>query len=90
MSDITPGKWWVAPFDVIGDAIYAPVQTENRRNEVVAFGITNKSDARLIAAAPEMYELLKDYHADPAEQIAWLISRHNLLARIDGKDASHE
>ena len=90
MSDFTPGKWLVAPFDVIGDAIYAPVQTESRRNEVVAFGITNKSDARLIAAAPEMYELLKDYNADPAEQIAWLIRRHNLLARIDGKDVSHE
>ena len=49
-----------------------------------------EGNARLIAAAPEMYELLKDYNADPAEQMAWLISRHNLLARIDGKDANHE
>ena len=45
-----------------------------------------EADARLIAAAPEMYELLMDYNADPAEQIAWLIRRHNLLARIDGKE----
>ena len=47
-----------------------------------------KANARLIAAAPEMYELLMDYPADPAEQIAWLIRRHSLLARIDGKETA--
>ena len=48
-----------------------------------------EADAQLIAAAPEMYELLMDYHVDPAEQIAWLIRRHHLLARIDGEEAHH-
>ena len=60
MSEHTPGPWWAAPsmFDV--DTIYAPAQEDGSRDEVVAMGITNSADARLIAAAPEMYEKLVD------------------------------
>ena len=92
MSEFTPGKWWVAPFDVIGDAIYAPAQTESRRNEIVAFGITNKSDARLIAAAPEMYEMLKE-ELIPTSDYGGILSfsredkLKKLFARIEGTEA---
>ena len=47
-----------------------------------------EANARLIAFAPEMYELLMNFDVDPAEQIAWLIRRHSLLARIDGKETA--
>ena len=58
MSKITPGKWWIAPPIFDGDAIFAPPQDKGRRNEVVAMGILNRADARLIAAAPELYHML--------------------------------
>ena len=83
MSNITPGKWEA-------DALYGDHFAVFANSHVIADCFGNEGNARLIAAAPEMYELLKDYNADPAEQMAWLISRHNLLARIDGKDANHE
>ena len=89
MSKFTPGRWWIAPPIFDGDVIFAPPTVKGRCNDVVATCILNKADARLIAAAPEMYELLVDYHVDPAEQIAWLIRRHHLLARIDGEEAHH-
>ena len=59
MSSYTPGPWWVGPPIFDGDVIFAPPQTEGRRNEIVAMGIFNKADARLIAAAPDMLKLLK-------------------------------
>ena len=90
MGKFTPGRWEY-------DKLYGCIHHEGLLvAEVSGAGGSNycraegKANACLIAAAPEMYELLMDYNADPAEQIAWLISRHNLLARIDGKDASDE
>ncbi len=89
----TPGKWYIAPPIFDGDVIFATPQHKGRRNEVVATGITNKHDARLIAAAPEMYELLKSlfnvlavhpYSQNEALKI------YQLLARIDGMEESHE
>ena len=41
-----------------GDAIFAPPSVEGRLNDVVAMGILNKADARLIANAPKMYKFL--------------------------------
>ena len=106
MSNITPGKWEAdeegeyvftrTPFNL---EMVAQMRGWGYLTSSGKAGLhlsaeeaieVQKANARLIAAAPEMYELLKDYNADPAEQIAWLISRHNLLARIDGKDANHE
>ena len=97
MSEYTKGKW-----EIYADTIRVSCRVFRsvRRREVdfadVAIipsrhGMSEQealANARLIAAAPEMYELLKDYHADPAEQIAWLIRRHNLLTRIDGKETA--
>ena len=88
MSKFTPGKWWIAPPIFDGDAIFAPAQEKGRRNEVVAIGILNKADARLIVAAPNMYELLRmamwslRHHSDNDGIIAYRIGE--LLACIDG------
>ena len=60
MPEFTPGNWWIAPTIFDGDVIYAPPTEKGRRNDVVAMGILNKADARLIATAPELYELLKE------------------------------
>lgn len=57
-SEFTQGRWWVAPPMFDGEVIYAPPTEKNRGYEVVAMGIMNKADARLIAAAPEMYKFL--------------------------------
>lgn len=92
MSKFTPGKWWVAPPIFDGDAIFAPPQHKGRRNEVVAMGITNKADARLIAAAPKMYEAIRnlvsnDSPIDTAEQLLdAFLELKILLARIDGEE----
>ena len=86
MPKFTSGRWSIAPPIFDGDAIFAPPQEKGRRNEVVAMGILNKADARLIAAAPEMYELLKVWtqlQAQPDLMIAQEKAK-DLLARIDG------
>lgn len=59
MSKHTPGPWWIAPPIFDGDVIYARPQIKGRRNEVIAMGIGNKADARLIAAAPDIKDLLR-------------------------------
>ena len=86
MSNFTPGTWWIAPPIFDGDVIFAPPQEKGRRYEVVATGITNKADARLIASAPEMYELLKVWTQIQAQPILMLAQEgaKELLARIEG------
>ena len=95
MSEFTPGRWWIAPPIFDGDAIFAPPQEKCRRNEVVAIGILNRADARLIAAAPEMYRLLnalvhREY--DNTVTAVFTLEAEKLLARIDGKEeiTTHE
>ena len=87
MSKFTPGRWWIAPPIFDGDAIFAPPQDKGRRNEVVAMGILNKADSRLIAAAPEMYYWLT-YVALAPQMVGKLpnivAGIRELLARIDG------
>ena len=98
MSKFTPGKWWIAPPIFDGDAIFAPAQEKGRRNEVVATGILNKADARLIAAAPEMYRLLKVLSSidEPVNEercddlLLAVDEARKVLSRIDGEEAKHE
>ena len=91
MSEFTPGKWWIAPPIFDGDVIFAPPLVKGRRNEVVAMGILNKADAQLIAAAPEMYEMLKE-ELIPTSDYGGILSLsredklRKLFARIDGKE----
>lgn len=95
MPEFTKGKWWVAPPMFDGDVIYAPPSVEGHRNEVVAMGIMNNADARLIATAPVMYKLLKDFinsdaETDSAEYQLLQTVAAELLNNIDRKDTSHE
>lgn len=64
MSKFTLGKWWIAHHIFDGYTIFvspfAPPQVIEHRNKVVAMGILNEADARLIAAAPELYEAVCD------------------------------
>ena len=90
MSKYTPAPWWIAPPIFDGDAIFGPSQEKGRRNEVVAVGVLNHADARLIAAAPEMYEAIKgligeDSRIDTAEALLdAFLELKILIARIDG------
>lgn len=89
MSSFTPGNWWIAPPIFDGDVIFAPPQHEGRRNEVVATSITNRADARLIAAAPLMYKLLKDLTTIKAEPIRQMVldTARRLIAILDEEEA---
>ena len=95
MPDFTKGKWWVAPPIFDGDAIFAPPNVEGRLGEVVAMGIMNNADARLIAKAPVMYELLKDFvNLDVATnniryQVLQTVAAE-VLNNINRKDTGHE
>ena len=109
MPEFTPGKWWIAPPIFDGDVIFAPPTEKGRRNDVVAMGILNNADARLIAVAPEMHRLLEEFckiydmkaHSkqednSPAFMMALMAEdgavnmARELLARIDGKEVTHD
>ena len=101
MSEFTHGKWEVAPDGCVilpNGKWYLPCRTLDSKTETMA-------NARLIAAAPEMYEAISectdtleaihlrdDCHeaADLYEIEELLHSLWELLARIDGEVAEHE
>ena len=81
MSEFTAGKWDVEM--VYGDH---PIVTAEGR--IVADCFNNEANARLIAAAPEMYRLLNvwvNVQAQPTLRDSQAEARA-LLARIDGED----
>lgn len=85
----TPGPW---KFDT--ESIYAEVphtQARTRIVEIITFG-DDQANARLIAAAPEMLEALKEIERLFKERIARGSPNHGipsicntLIARIEGK-----
>ena len=86
MSEFTSGKWEVegaVPFGIKSEA-----------SPRIAIVLTPE-DARLIAAAPEMYKLLKE-ELIPTSDYGGLLSLSReakvskLLAWIDGEETSHE
>jgi hypothetical protein len=91
MSKFSPGPWaWYTDPDGEGSL---PELVAPENISVCWFGVNaqyypvegrppNEANARLIAAAPEMYELLQ-YATVPYDQQGRLIA---LLARIDGED----
>ena len=97
MIEFTKGKWEVVhgagidEFDVISKDV--PLHN----CICVLFGYPTsrwdeqKANARLIAAAPEMYKLLQSvlkYKPDFVWDVVF--NAQELLARIDGEEASHE
>ena len=87
MNMFTSGKWIVKElFTTWG--VFAV--NEGERKPVA--DCLEETDARLIAAAPEMYELLKVWtqiRAEPTLKEARDTAR-KLLARIDGEEAQNE
>ena len=100
MSKFTKGPWKVTPhLDVMkGHNYIAPISIMTKKYMTV--NEETRANARLIAAAPEMYELL-DYIASYLTALSKLIPLSGLLinylsmindlvARIDGEEERHE
>ena len=86
MSKFTKGPWKVTPhLDVMkGHKYIAPISIMTKKYMTV--NEETRANARLIAAAPEMYQHLRlilngEFSSDDVEQ---------LLARIDGEEERHE
>ena len=86
MSKFTKGPWKVTPhLDVMKGHYYiAPISIMTKKYMTV--NEETRANARLIAAAPEMYQHLRlilngEFSSDDVEQ---------LLARIDGEEERHE
>ena len=95
MSNFTQVKWTYDPTNgIVHDdgKLIAEVAGAGGSNYRHARG---EGNARLIAAAPEMYELLRVFADEPSEAegriyelcLAWHEAR-KLLARIDGKETA--
>ena len=100
MSRFTQGKWELYPhvvrasFRVLATIRQADSDIANIAYIPVIHGFPEQegqANARLIAAAPEMYELLQSlsYRTSGMEERE-VVKIRELLARIDGKDANHE
>ena len=99
MSKFTSGTWSVGidvkcgPYIYAddGEAIIAVIRNCGHISESNKKETVRQANARLIAAAPEMYELLKSlsYRTSGMEQHEILKIRE-LLARINGEEANNE
>ena len=89
MSNFTPGKWIVREL-LAGWAVFA---VNGGEREPVADCLDHKGNARLIAAAPEMYALLRTVFCEPisfTQLIQMGDTVREPLARIDGNEEETE
>ena len=99
MSKFTKGQWMLddSPDEYNGNiVIYDPDGSyigiaRNKGLDYIDFKTEAQANARLIAAAPEMYKLLTAV-ANYKPDIIWDVVSHakELLLRIDGKEAANE
>ena len=90
MSEFTKGKWEVQDWTEKLDGEFLPEYAVCVGDEWIADCADNEANARLIAAAPEMYELLKvlvQREYDNTVTAILALEAEKLLARIDGKEA---
>ena len=92
MSQHTRGPWRVDPecYAVRADVLPLSAKT-GLDSGVVCVAVCSPEDARLIAAAPEMYELLKCYIGAHKAMTAQTLERYDtearaLLAKVRGKE----
>ena len=85
MSKFTAGKWEVD--EIYGD--HYVVFAEGLHTVADCFG--NEANTRLIAAAPEIYKLLKSVaNYKPDFVLDVVFHAQELLARIDGKEIAND
>ena len=85
MSKYTPGKW---TWDMIPRKKGAiPITTPREEIAYVCASSRAEANARLIAAAPEMYEILCEFLCICGYNEETLEDAEELIARIDGTDA---
>ena len=85
MSKYTPGKW---TWDMIPRKKGAiPITTPREEIAYVCASSRAEANARLIAAAPEMYEILCEFLCICGYNEETLEDAEELIARIDGEDA---
>ena len=99
MSEFTSGTWSVGidvkcgPYIYAddGEAIIAVIRNCGHISELNKKETVRQANARLIAAAPEMYELVKEM-ARPNGKNCYLLEQQakKLLARIGCEEDSHE
>ena len=106
MSEFTKGKWeaGIDPIAVIPH-VYVWTKLKQQKNKPAIIAVMHRcpyikdkeqlANARLIAAAPDMYELLKE-ELIPTSDYGGIVSFERekkirtLLAQIDGEEAKHE
>jgi hypothetical protein len=102
MSEFTKGEWTADEFGAYVFAHDNQMMICKMRGDgyLMLNGLSDKeiievqkANARLIAAAPEMYELLKvlvQREYDNTVTALLALEAEKLLARIDGEDADHD
>lgn len=89
MPKFTEGKWQELSPLFLSSTVFVPSKDKGKPPKVVAMDISNPYDARLIAAAPEMYELLNALvHREYDNTLTTILTSkaEKLLARIDGEE----
>ena len=92
MSKFTAGKWQYSEYIPEGITLNGREYLIQADGEDVAL-VRTESDARLIAAAPEMYKTLKlmlDAILDYAPYGKPAMKARGLIARIDGEEAKDD
>ena len=90
MSKFTGGKWEHTEYVPEGITLNGREYVISSMDEEIAL-VRTEADARLIAAAPDMYELVKEM-ARPIGKNCYLLEQQakKLLVRIGCEEAKHE
>ncbi len=81
----TPGPWAISEFESTDPTLgsYVAIVADSRG---VAAVYSNEGDARLIAAAPELYAALRWVYESGGDSTDAMYAAGELLARIDATD----
>lgn len=84
MNEHTPGPWTVdsPPIEEAGRAITAYYDGEAWKDDAISFTRTSVANARLIAAAPALLELLTEiYEWTDYKQTPWAVKSKTAIAK---------
>ena len=89
---MTEGKWSYSMYLKRGDFTLIRLEAEGKKLGIL-YGLKeeNEANARLIAAAPEMYELVMQFAYGSCDDCMRILAEsRKLLDRINGKETNHE